>query len=177
MSFKPGPAPMQEPIDEKPKPGAETKRPRGRPRNDGKPAGSVEAAPSRPRNLQQEVAGLLMSLNFGILLIGAMPGFSSLQRDRLDEAEILVLSNSIVAEAKRNARFARMVDAALFTAGGAGLLGVIGIIVARRAARHQILPQEADAELGAMFNLVYGVNSPPVVFTPPVEQDAGEQAA
>lgn len=162
MNFQAGP-PVQEPIEEKPKEtDTKPKRPRGRPRNDGQVPGTVPPTPRviSSENRQPAIAGLLMTINFGLMLV------PPLSRDQLDEAEILALSTEIAEEAKRNARFGKLVDQAISVTGAGGLVTVIALILGRRASRHGILPPEADVQLGTLLVMTNKKIKPDMIVVP-----------
>ncbi len=163
MTFRKGPPATQLPIDS-----GETapKRGPGRPRKDG-------SAPSRPaarRDLKAEISGLLMTVNIVMAFVPPLSG------DALDVVEIEALAQALADEAKRSARFARMLDSALQVTGGAGLFGVVAIIATRRAARHEAfgLTRDMDAMLGAL--LAQSVDYKPSG-APPAIQNANANGA
>lgn len=108
-------------------------------------------ASSSTRSLKSEIAGLLMTINFVLLMI------PPLSRDKLDMVEIDALAEQIDEECRQSAKFRKAVETALSAGSGAGLFGLIAIIGARRAARHGLIPAEADQELGNL--LARGVNA------------------
>lgn len=116
------------------------------------------------RDLKSEVSGFLFTMNMALAMI------PPLRVDVLDVVEIDALSTAIVEEAKRSARFAKMVDSMLKVTGGAGLFGIVFIIGARRAARHGILPPETDMQLGMLLSMSLDKSS--IVPPPPVNPNA-----
>lgn len=122
------------------------------------PAGTTETAPKRrgrppgsknrtasTRSLESQIAGTLMAINLALYVI------PPLQRDALDEYEIRALAKALDQQAKTSLRFRKMLEGALAATSGGQLLGVAVIIGARRAARHGLLPAEADMIFGQML--------------------------
>lgn len=142
---------------------AKPKRSPGRPRADGSPAQSRRSPTGQfsRRDLKTEIAGALMAANIVVLMIPPVSG------DALDMTEVDALATAMAEEAKRNARFAKLVDAMLRATGSAGLFGVVGIIAARRMARHGAfgLTRDVDAQLGTLLGISVGKASeaPPSV--------------
>lgn len=164
---------MVEPIDSVPiqdvlpKP----KRGPGRPRKDGLPPGSVKPtrkptrrkAPTRPRtrSLKPEIASFLTLANQLILMspIGTRPIVATVDPtipvervgDELDAAEIAALAAALDAQAQRSPRFRKYLERVLGVGASGQLVGVLGIIATRRAARHGFAPPLLDPLLGAQL--------------------------
>ena len=142
--FVKGP-PLQEPIvtgESAPKRGP------GRPRKDGSAPGTPRAqAPNV--NIQESVAGLLMATNLVFMMAGQFG--VPLDRDAFDDVEIHALSTAISDQCKQSPLFKKYVLAAIGVTGGASLLGVVAIVAMRRAARHGLLPAEADLQGGMLL--------------------------
>lgn len=105
--------------------------------------GSTRGRP--PRSLEPQIGAMLTTVNVVIMLI------PPLSRDALDAAEITALAKSIDAQARQSPRFRKYVERMLAVGSGGQLIGVIGIIAARRAARHGMAPEILDTMLGAML--------------------------
>lgn len=105
-----------------------------------------KAAPRKTStNLKSEIGGMLVTAN---VVIAMLP---PTRNDRLDSVEIEALADAIYEECMQSARFRKYVEAAVGMGSGLGLLGIVGIIGARRAARHGVIPAEADQELGNLL--------------------------
>lgn len=165
------------------------KRPRGAPRT-----------PRTPRTLYPEIAAFLTMANTIVTMtplgsryeptgkintidIGAMslplPEMRMIKLgDELDEMEIAQLAKAIDAQAQRSPRFKKYVETVLGLGAGFGILSIVGIIVARRAARHNLIDPSLDAKLGGMLNgdlssLAQFVPTPMVDESP--DPDTGER--
>lgn len=116
------------------------------PKRPGRPATSK---PTTKGSLKAEIGGLIMSLNVLIMMV---PPISN---DRLDIVEMEALAEALDDQCKRSDRFRKMMENALAGSAGASLLGVVGIISARRAARHRLIggeqAPEIDQELGNLL--------------------------
>jgi hypothetical protein len=89
-----------------------------------------------------------------------LPVMAFASNDALDAAEIEALSKAIDAQCKQSPAFRKYVTMALEITSGGQLVGVLGIIGARRLSRHGILlPKEADAMLGTMLGSVPTVDA------------------
>jgi len=115
------------------------------PRRRGRPPGSKNRTSTSTRSLESQIAATLMAFNLGLMLI------PPLQRDALDEIEIHALAKALDQQARTSPRFRKMIEGALAVTSGGQLMGVCVIIGARRAARHGMLPAEADSMFGAML--------------------------
>lgn len=170
------PAPLFETIDPRvmaQEPIPEPKRRRGRPpkidpvtgeritpkRTPRKPAPRrASARPRGPRSLRPEIAALLTMVNAAIVLspLGTRPVEAITDPnvipervgDELDAAEIDALAAAIDAQCRRSPRFRKYVESVLGAGSGGALVTVVGMIAARRAARHGILPPMLDPMLG-----------------------------
>lgn len=152
------------PVSELP-PDTAPKR-RGRPPRDPD-AAPIARKPRRARSLEAQIASTLMGFN---LLFWAMP---PLRGDALDDPEINALAKALDAQAQSSPRFHRALKTALDASSGGQLVGVVGIIAARRMARHNfVLPPEADAQLGRML----GSSAPPIP-SPDSDTDTADDAA
>lgn len=121
----------QVPIAETP-----PKRPGGRTR-----------APRSTASLEVQIGSMLTMANFVVMSI------APIRNDALDQYEIVALAKAIDQQAKTSPRFRRYLEAMLGAGAGAGLVGLIVMIGARRAARHGVMPIETDALIG---NLIQG---------------------
>jgi len=108
--------------------------------------GPQKAAP-RPssRSLKSEIASTLMTINLVLVMI------PPLRQDQMDMVEIEALADALDEQARKSPRFRKALEGALAAGSGAGLIGVVAIIGARRAARHGMIPAEADQMLGNML--------------------------
>jgi len=108
--------------------------------------GPQKAAP-RPstRSLKSEIASTLMTINLVLLMI------PPLRADQMDMVEIEALADALDEQARKSPKFRKALEGALMAGSGAGLIGIIAIIAGRRAARHGMIPSEADQMLGNML--------------------------
>jgi hypothetical protein len=91
-----------------------------------------------------------------------LPVMALASGDALDGPEIEALAKAIDAQCKQSPAFRKYVTLALEVTSGGQLVGVLGIIGARRLSRHGILlPKEADAMLGGMLGSVTTAEPPP----------------
>lgn len=104
-------------------------------RGPGRPPGSGGRRTSS-KSLRKQIDGLIVTLN--TIIQQLRPA------DALDAVEIATLVKAIDEQAKTSPRFRRGLESILSVTGGAGLLPVIGIIAARRLARHHVLPAPVD---------------------------------
>lgn len=89
--------------------------------------------------------------------------------DELDDAEIMQLAVALDRQCQRSPRFRRYVELVLSGVSGGGILGIVAMIAARRAARHGIIDPSYDARLGAMLT---GDISALASITPPPDPNA-----
>ena len=103
-------------------------------------------APSR-RSLETQIGGLLFVANTFVMAI------PPLRADALDTVELTALAKAIDLQCRTSPRFRKYVEAALSSGSGAGLVGVILMIAARRAARHNLIgvPTEMDTAIGQLM--------------------------
>lgn len=125
---------------------------------------STRRTPTRAgtRSLAPEITGLLTLINTGLLMspLGTRPAAASYDPsitpthvgDELDAAEIAALAAALDAQARRSPRFRKFLEGALTASAGGQLVGIVGIIAARRLARHGVIPAEADFALGMMIS-------------------------
>ncbi len=118
--------------------------PAGKPRGPRKAKAATQPAVDM-RPLGPEIANVLGIVNVGL---GLTPLTA---RDKLSADEQTLLSVAIAEEADRSLRFRRIVLAVVARSGEAGLMAIAGLILARRAARHGLLPIETDYEIGNLF--------------------------
>jgi len=130
-----------------------------------------------PLGSRYEPTGEIEMLNLGPMSV-PMPKMRMVKLgDELDEMEIAQLAKAIDAQAQRSPRFKKYVEMVLGVGAGAGILAIVGIIGARRAARHGLIDPSLDAKLGGMLNgdissLASFVPTPTVDETP--HPDTGE---
>jgi hypothetical protein len=100
--------------------------------------------------------------------------------DALDSVEIDALAISIDDQCKRSPRFRQYVLQALKVQSATSLIAVVGMIGARRAARHGMIPApmaaQVDAGVGVALAMMTGtaINESPApipFYTPPVEPE------
>ena len=106
------------------------------PRRRGRPPGSKNRTTTSrsSANLEDQIGGLLVLVNAPLQLIPA------LSKDALDPTEIQALAKATALECERNATFKKYVLQVLKAQGSVGLIGVVALIVSRRAIRHGLLP-------------------------------------
>lgn len=152
------------------------KRGRGRPRKLDENGQPVAPAPRRsarrkpsprarsaaPKSLYPEIAATLSMVNMIVVMTplgsrveyadpdtGAiMPGRVG---DELDVAEITMLAQSLDTQCQRSPRFRKQVERILGVGSAGTLITTLGMIAARRASRHGILPDMLDPMLGAVM--------------------------
>lgn len=147
----------------------------GRPRNEERglppaqhrrPAKRTARKPATPRkpstrSLKPEIAAFLALGNQLVLMspLGTRPFAAAIDPtipperigDELDDAEIGALAAALDAQAMRSPRFRKYLERVLGVGASGQLVGILGIIAARRAARHGIAPPMLDALLGAQL--------------------------
>lgn len=112
------------------------------------PKRKATGTPSRAtsnRSLKAEISGMLMTINLVLVMI------PPLRQDQLDMVEIEALADALDDQCKKSIKFRKAMETALSAGSGASLIGVVAIIGARRAARHGVIPPEADQVLGNML--------------------------
>lgn len=126
--------------------------------------GKPRRAPQRrtTRSLAPEIGAMLALVN-GIVIASPL-GTRPVQAitdpsvmperigDELDAAEIAALSSAIDAQCRRSPRFRKVIEGMLGAASGGTLITVIGLIAARRAARHGLAPKEVDVMAGLVLS-------------------------
>lgn len=170
-AFEPVPVEsLQEPIkagkDGKPlsmKPSAvRARRARAKAKAEGR---APKAAPKRARpstrSLAPEIGAMLALINGMVIAspLGTRPVAAitdpNVQPERigdeLDAAEIAALSAAIDAQCRRSPRFRKVVEGMLGAASGGTLVTVVGLIAARRAARHGLVPAQVDVMAGLIL--------------------------
>ncbi len=122
-------------------------------------------APIRPRksrSLEASIGATLVTVNLPLMLFAA--------DDALDMAEITALSKAIDAQCQSSPTFRKYVQMAIDGTSGGGLIVIVGMIGARRLARHGILlPKAADAQIGAVLSGDLGA------LTTPTEPDTATE--
>lgn len=106
-----------------------------------KPAARKPAA----RSIEQDIAALLIQANIMLAPI--------LKDDVMDDVEILSLAKAIDEQAKTSPRFRAALQRMFTMMGGTGLVGVVVVIAARRAARHGLIGREWDQNLASYLAL------------------------
>lgn len=142
----------------------------GRPRKGGTPR-----TPRTPKTLYPEIAALLTMVNTVVTMTplgskheptGEITSFEiapgmvvpipemrqTTLGDELDTMEIAHLAKALDAQCQRSPRFKRYVEMVLGVGAGGGIIAIVGIIAARRAARHGIIDPSLDATFGTMLN-------------------------
>ena len=128
------------------------KRRRGRPAGSKNKSsyGSGGSSPSRGRSLETQIGGMLFIVNTPLQLIPV------LQRDALDSVEITALARAIDQECQKSPKFRKYVESALKVQGATSLISIVGLIVARRVVRHEIVPIPAEMGGAAGVDLTLG---------------------
>jgi hypothetical protein len=157
---------------------ARNARDRNRRGGGGRRAPRAAARPSRPRTprtLYPEISAFLTMINMGVAftpfgtkyeptggvknvdlgngMVMPIPDLRIVKLgDELDDVEIAHLAKSLDAQCQASPRFRKYVERALGVASGGGIIGIVGLIAARRAARHGLIDPSLDAKFGAMLN-------------------------
>lgn len=126
-----GPPKMQEPVEMS---GARERRPKTAP-----------APRPSSASLKKQISGALMTINLALIMI------PPLRRDVMDMVEIDALATALDDQAKQSKRFRQALETALSATTGGNLVGILAIVGARRAARHGMIPEEADQMLGNLL--------------------------
>lgn len=159
---------LQEPIaskDGKPlsmKPSAvRARRARAKAKAEGRGPKRVAPRRSTTRSLAPEIGAMLALINGMVIAspLGTRPVAAisdpnvTPERigDELDAAEIAALSAAIDAQCRRSPRFRKVIEGMLGAASGGTLVTVIGLIAARRAARHGLVPASVDVMAGLIL--------------------------
>lgn len=128
-----------------------------------------------PLGTRHEATGGVTTIDFGNGLKMPVPETKVVKLgDEFDDVEIAVLAQAIDAQCRRSPRVKKYVQGFLGVTAGAGLAGVVGMIVARRLSRHGVIDPSLDAKIGAMLN---GDISALASFTPPEEAPAPDPDA
>ncbi len=106
-----------------------------KPRRTRTPKSEPKSPPQgiRSVNLEKTIAAQLVSLNFFVLL-------SPWKEDALNEEEIFALAKALNNQAQSSPRFKKALEMAMSGASSGELLGVVMMIIVRRAARHNMIP-------------------------------------
>lgn len=143
----------------------------GAPKRRGRPPGGKSRMPRTPKSLYPEIVAFLTMTNTLVTLtplgskyeptgkvdtIELAPGFyvpmPEMRQislgDELDQMEIAHLAKSLDAQCQRSPRFKKYVETFLGVAAGGGILTIVAMIVARRAARHGIIDPSLDVTFG-----------------------------
>lgn len=105
-----------------------------------------------PLGSKYEATGNVTQLDIGNGMAIPIPEMRQITLgDELDELEIMHLAKSLDAQCQRSPRFKRYVETFLGAAAGGGILAIVGIIAARRVARHGIIDPSLDPKLGAIL--------------------------
>lgn len=169
----------------------------GRPRKASRPrTGGKPRTPRTPKTLYPEIAAFLTMTNTLVTMtpIGSKyeptgnftqteiaPGMTipfpemrmTALGDELDDMEIMHLSKALDAQCQRSPRFKKYVETFLGAAAGGGIIAIVGIIAARRAARHGLIDPSLDPKLGGILNGDLGALA---AFTPsqPIDESEDE---
>jgi hypothetical protein len=123
-----------------------------------------------PLGSKYEPTGQISTVDLGNGMQIPMPELRMIKLgDELDDAEIMQLASAIDRQCQRSPRFKRYVELALNGISGGGILGIMAMIGARRAARHGVIDPSYDARLGAMMA---GDLSSLAAFTPSPDANA-----
>ena len=120
----------------------------------GQPRGPRSEGTPRRRtwgSLKEPIGGMLVMLNLPIQMLSAT--------DALDVAELDALASALDEQCKLSPRFRKYVESMLGVASGGQLIAVVGMISARRLARHGFLGvagETVDATIGAQLAAMTG---------------------
>jgi len=109
-----------------------------------RPDGSTSKPQGRPKSkasLESQISSFVMLIN--MFVMSFKPDFA------LDQTESTALIKAIDQECQVNARFRKYVESLVKGVGGANLLGVVILIVGRRAVRANLLPIPSDSPINA----------------------------
>lgn len=146
----------------------------GKPQRTTRRSGGKSRMPRTPKTLYPEISAFLMMANTlvklspvgtkseptgNVTMTEVMPGITIplpemrvvKLGDELDELEIAHLAKSLDAQCQRSPRFKKYVESVLGVAAGGGVVAVLGIIAARRAARHGLIDPAMDGTLAAFL--------------------------
>lgn len=119
---------------------------RTRARADRAPKRDAGQAPTpRATSLKTRVGAQLTMIS---MVMAVIPPISA---DALSPVEIEMLADGIDRQCKVSPRFRRYVELAVNASSTGGIVAALGIVVARRAARHEIIPEFIDPVLGRMI--------------------------
>jgi hypothetical protein len=116
--------------------------------NRGGPTRARRTPTRRYKTLEPQLRSVLVMFNMVAMVV------PPLQADALDEAEIFALAKALDQQARQSPRFRKALEGVLSATSSAGLISVIAIIGARRAARHGAFGEQGrayDPMLGAMI--------------------------
>jgi hypothetical protein len=122
----------------------------GVPKRGGRTTGTRRPRRSS-KSLEPQIRATLVMFNMALLVV------PPLQADALDEAELFALAKALDLQAKQSPRFRRALEAALTATSGAGLVSIVAIIGARRAARHGAFGPQGTMIDAALGGIVAGV--------------------
>lgn len=150
-----------------------------------------KATSSRPRtakSLAPEISAFLALVN-GIVIVSPLgtrpveaitdPNVIPERRgDELDAIEIAALASAIDAQCRRSPRFRKYVEGVLTAGSGGTLITVLGLIAARRASRHGVLPENVDLMAGIILSADIDALAAmaPATATPETDPQTGETA-
>ena len=142
--------PLQDAIGEAPD--DKPKRGPGRPRRDpGDTAPRARRTRAVRSPLKTRVGAAIVKLNLGITIAAQFaPGLDA-EKDPLSSHEIVALADGLVAQADQHPTFRKYLEAFADATSGADLLLVVAVIIARRGARHGVLPESIDVLGGAIM--------------------------
>lgn len=122
-----------------------------------------------PLGSKYEPTGSITQMDMGNGYVVPMPEMrQTTMGDELDEMEIAHLAKALDAQCQRSPRFKRYVETFLGAAAGGGIVAIVGIIGARRLARHGVIAPQLDVTLG---NVLQGDMSALASFVPTQPQD------
>jgi hypothetical protein len=118
--------------------------------------------PRTPKSLAPVIGAFLALINGAVIVspLGTRPVVAITDPnviperigDELDAVEIAALASAIDAQCRRSPRFRKYVESALSAGSGGTLITVIGLIAARRLARHGVLPANIDIMGGIVLS-------------------------
>lgn len=134
-----------------------------------------------PASLKPEIAAFLTTTNMLLLMspLGTRPAMAAYDPsiptekvgDELDAYEIEALAGALDAQCRRSPRFRKYVERMLTVGAGGQLVTVVGMIAARRAARHGLVPNGEAVDLALGLTLAQGDITALGNFTPPATPD------
>lgn len=134
---------------------------------------------SGPKSLAPEIAAFLTMANMLVIMtpLGTRPVAAIYDPavplehlgDELDDGEIKSLASALDAQCRRSPRFKKYVERVLGVGSGGALITVLGMIAARRLARHGVIPNGDVVDYSLGVTLAQGGDM--LNFEPPTPHD------